>query len=112
MISPATRNRQTAATAEREPKGRKNLIGEACSLNGHDVAALLSDYRPPAVVADMLVSAINQNTTKWHLSPAMTEIEKRVIAWAAEFLDLPHHGIMQARAAAKPRHALDVLIKL
>lgn len=37
-------------------------------------------------VADLLTSVINQNATKWHLAPAMTEIEKRVVKWAAEMI--------------------------
>ncbi len=37
-------------------------------------------------VADLLTSVINQNATKWHLAPAMTEIEKRVVKWTAEMI--------------------------
>ena len=36
------------------------------------------------IIADKLSSAINQNVAKWHLAPALTEIDKRVIQWAAE----------------------------
>ena len=39
-----------------------------------------------SIVADALASTINQNVTKWHLAPAITEIEKRVIQWAAELI--------------------------
>ena len=39
-----------------------------------------------STVADFLASTINQNATKWHLGPAMTEIEKRVVKWAAEMI--------------------------
>ncbi|MBR7800050.1 pyridoxal phosphate-dependent decarboxylase family protein [Undibacterium fentianense] len=39
-----------------------------------------------STIADFLTSTINQNATKWHLGPAMTEIEKRVIQWTAEML--------------------------
>ncbi len=44
-----------------------------------------------SMVADLLTSAINQNGAKWHLAPAMTEIEKRVIQWTADFIHLPGH---------------------
>lgn len=37
-------------------------------------------------VADFLASTINQNVAKWHMSPAMTEIEKRVVKWTAEMI--------------------------
>ena len=39
-----------------------------------------------STIADFLASSINQNTTKWHLGPAMTEIEKRVVSWTAEMV--------------------------
>lgn len=39
-----------------------------------------------STIADFLTSTINQNATKWHLGPAMTEIEKRVVKWAAEMI--------------------------
>ncbi|PCE66685.1 pyridoxal phosphate-dependent decarboxylase family protein [Sediminicola luteus] len=32
-------------------------------------------------VAEFLAATINQNNTKWHLAPSMTEIEKRVVQW-------------------------------
>ena len=35
-------------------------------------------------IAELLAATINQNVAKWHLAPAIVEIEKRVIAWAAE----------------------------
>ncbi len=37
-----------------------------------------------SIIADKLCSAINQNVAKWHLAPALTEIDKRVIQWASE----------------------------
>ncbi|MFM7196107.1 MAG: pyridoxal phosphate-dependent decarboxylase family protein [Bacteroidota bacterium] len=37
-------------------------------------------------VADFLAATVNQNATKWHLGPSMTEIEKRVVKWAAEMI--------------------------
>jgi aromatic-L-amino-acid decarboxylase len=42
-----------------------------------------------SMVADLLTSAINQNVTKWHLAPALTEVERRVIQWAAELVGYP-----------------------
>ena len=39
-----------------------------------------------STIADFLTSTINQNATKWHLGHAMTEIEKRVVAWTAEMI--------------------------
>lgn len=37
-------------------------------------------------IADLLAATVNQNATKWHLGPSMTEIEKRVVKWAAQMI--------------------------
>ncbi|MEQ9467520.1 MAG: pyridoxal-dependent decarboxylase [Ekhidna sp.] len=34
-----------------------------------------------SVIADHLASTINQNVGKWHLAPAINEIERRVVQW-------------------------------
>lgn len=52
-------------------------------------AYVMSGGNQVAVIADLLNSAINQNVTKWHLAPSLTEIERCVIRWAAEFIGLP-----------------------
>ena len=39
-----------------------------------------------SVLAEMLAAAINQNGAKWHLGPALSEIEQRVIQWGGEFI--------------------------
>lgn len=47
-------------------------------------AYVMSGGNQMAIVADKLSAAINQNVAKWHLSPSLTEIDKRVIQWAGE----------------------------
>lgn len=54
-------------------------------------AYVMSGGNQVSILADMLSSALNQNAAKWHLAPAMTEIEQRVIAWTAEFVGLEQH---------------------
>jgi glutamate/tyrosine decarboxylase-like PLP-dependent enzyme len=39
-----------------------------------------------SIIGDKLASTINQNVGKWHLSPAITEIDKRVVQWAAQMI--------------------------
>ncbi len=39
-----------------------------------------------SVLAEMLGTSINQNVGKWHLAPVMSELEKLVIKWGAEFI--------------------------
>jgi aromatic-L-amino-acid/L-tryptophan decarboxylase len=50
-------------------------------------AYVMSGGNQMSTVAEFLLSTINQNNTKWHLAPAMAEIEKRVVKWAAEMID-------------------------
>ena len=47
---------------------------------------VMSGGNQMSTVADLLSSTIDQNCAKWHLSPAMTEIEKRVVKWTAEMI--------------------------
>lgn len=42
-----------------------------------------------SVMAEALANTVNQNQTKWHLGPAMNEIERRIIAWTTEMIDYP-----------------------
>lgn len=49
-------------------------------------AYVMSGGNQISTVAELIMSTINQNNTKWHLAPAMTEIEKRVVKWAAEMI--------------------------
>lgn len=39
-----------------------------------------------SIIAELLATAINQNLGKWHLAPAMCELEKRIISWTAELI--------------------------
>ena len=39
-----------------------------------------------SILAEMLASTINQNVGKWHLAPVISEMEKRVVSWGAEFI--------------------------
>jgi glutamate/tyrosine decarboxylase-like PLP-dependent enzyme len=39
-----------------------------------------------SVLAEMLAAAINQNGAKWHLGPALSAVEQRVIQWGGAFI--------------------------
>jgi len=39
-----------------------------------------------STIAELIASTVNQNNTKWHLAPSMTEIERRVVKWTAEMI--------------------------
>jgi aromatic-L-amino-acid/L-tryptophan decarboxylase len=49
-------------------------------------AYVMSGGNQMSTIAEFLMSTINQNNTKWHLAPAMTEIEKRVVTWTSEMI--------------------------
>ncbi|MBT8238987.1 MAG: hypothetical protein KJN65_10105 [Croceitalea sp.] len=71
---------------EVESKVLKTATG---NLGPHMYAYVMSGGNQISIIAEKLATTINQNQTKWHLGPAMNEIEKRVIAWTAEMLDFP-----------------------
>ena len=56
------------------------------NLGPNMYAYVISGGNQISTIADFLTSTINQNATKWHLGPAMTEIEKRVVKWTAEMI--------------------------
>lgn len=64
----------------------KVLDGATLNIGTNMYAYVMSGGNQVSIMGDLLCSAINQNVAKWHLAPAMTELEKRVIQWAAEFI--------------------------
>lgn len=54
------------------------------NLGPHMYGYVMSGGNQMGIIGDKLTAAINQNVAKWHLSPSLTEIDKRVIQWAAE----------------------------
>jgi glutamate/tyrosine decarboxylase-like PLP-dependent enzyme len=43
----------------------------------------------PAVLADVVVSGLNQNSAAWSHSPAGTAVEKRVVRWLCDLVEYP-----------------------
>lgn len=39
-----------------------------------------------SILAELLANTINQNIGKWHLAPVITEMEKQVCQWGAQFI--------------------------
>lgn len=63
------------------------------NLGKNMYAYVMSGGNQISTIAELILSTVNQNNTKWHLAPAMTEIEKRVVKWAAEMIDFtPNAG--------------------
>lgn len=55
-----------------------------------------------SIIAEKLTATINQNVGKWHLSPAASEIEKRVIEWTGELTSFGENigGVMLSGGSA------------
>jgi len=54
------------------------------NLGPYMYAYVMAGGTQVSIVAEMLAATINQNVGKWHLAPAINEIEKRVIEWGGE----------------------------
>ena len=63
-----------------------------------------------SILAESIVSTINQNVGKWHLAPVMSEMEKQVIQWTNEFIDYPRDsgGVLVSGGSAANLTALTV----
>lgn len=67
---------------------KQHVVAPATGNFGKNMYAyVMSGGNQVSTLAEFILSTVNQNNTKWHLAPSMTEIEKRVIAWAAEMID-------------------------
>jgi aromatic-L-amino-acid/L-tryptophan decarboxylase len=62
----------------------------------------------PAILADLLIGALNQVGVNWRASPALQELEEVVTAWLAELLGLPagRHGQLEQGASLSTLIAL------
>lgn len=65
---------------------QKVLEPASNNLGPYFYAYVMSGGNQISTIAESLVSTINQNQTKWHLAPSLSEIEKRVIRWTAEMI--------------------------
>ena len=62
----------------------------------------------PAILAELVAAAINQNAILWRTSPASTELEGVVLDWVAQLLGLPSgwHGHIEDTASTSTIVAL------
>ncbi len=56
------------------------------SIGPHFYAYVNTGGTQISIIAELLATAINQNAAKWHLAPALSEMEKRVLRWSAELI--------------------------
>lgn len=82
---------------------RDKILNTASGNFGpHMYAYVMAGGTQISVIAEQLAATINQNLGKWHLGPAMNEIEQRVVKWGAEMLEYPATagGIMVSGGSA------------
>ncbi|KAA3636530.1 MAG: aminotransferase class I/II-fold pyridoxal phosphate-dependent enzyme [Bacteroidetes bacterium] len=56
------------------------------NLGPHMYAYVMAGGNQISTLAELLATTINQNAAKWHLAPALHEIEKRVVRWSTEMI--------------------------
>ena len=56
------------------------------NLGPHIYAYVMAGGTQMSIVAEQLAATINQNVGKWHLGPAINEIEKRIVQWGAQMI--------------------------
>ena len=63
---------------------------------------------PPAVLADFLAAALNQQAMLWRTSPAATELEGVTLGWLRDLMGLPpaFEGVIYDTASMSTLHAL------
>ena len=80
------------------------------NLGPHMYAYVMGGGTQMSIVAEQIAATVNQNNTKWHLAPSMHEIEKRVILWTSELMQVPAHkaGVMVSGGSAANLAGLQV----
>lgn len=65
----------------------KEKVIDTATLNigPHMFAYVMAGGTQVSILADLLATSVNQNVGKWHLAPVMSELEKRVVQWGAQF---------------------------
>ncbi len=60
----------------------------------------------PAIIAELLMAAMNSNTMNWKSSPAGSELEKLTIQWINKALGLEHEGVIFDGGSTTNFHAI------
>ena len=82
---------------------KKDVLDTATGNLGPNMYAyVMTGGTQMSILAEMLATTINQNVAKWHLSPALSEMEKRVAQWGAEMIgfDAQGAGVMVSGGSA------------
>ncbi|MBY0403550.1 MAG: aspartate aminotransferase family protein [Cyanobacteria bacterium] len=58
-----------------------------------------SNHSYPSILAELLTAGLGVNCMSWATSPSATELEKRMMEWLGQLLDLPWPGVIQDTAS-------------
>lgn len=63
-----------------------------------------------AIIGEYLAASINQNLGKWHLSPGISELERRVVQWGADMIGYGEQvgGVLGSGGSAANLHGLTI----
>ncbi len=80
------------------------------NLGEHMYGYVMAGGNQISILAETLAATINQNVGKWHLSPAISEIEKLVIRWAAQMMNYATEvgGVLVSGGSAANLHGLTI----
>ncbi len=72
------------------------------NLGPHMYAYVMAGGTQISIIAEKLAATLNQNVGKWHLAPAINEIERRVIQWGGQITAYDEHaaGILLSGGSA------------
>jgi glutamate/tyrosine decarboxylase-like PLP-dependent enzyme len=90
---------------------KENVTNTATdNLGKHMYAYVMAGGNQVSIIAEMLASTINQNVGKWHLSPSISEIEKRVVQWGADMIGYNDKvgGVLVSGGSAANLHGLTI----
>ena len=62
----------------------RDLVSHSRNQNGRFFGYVLGSGESVSAIADLLVSALNQNVTAWRSGPAAVTIERTVVQWLAQ----------------------------
>src|SRR5437016_5289633 len=65
-----------------------DVVDHSRAQNGRFFGYVLGSGEPVGAIADQLASVLNQNVTAWRSAPAAVTLERTVVSWLAEAIEI------------------------
>jgi len=80
------------------------------NLGKHMYAYVMASGTQVSILGEQLAATINQNGGKWHLSPSISEIEKRVVQWGSDMIGFGENvgGVLVSGGSAANLNGLTI----